>query len=379
MITLSRHIELLLLNHDCVVVPGFGGFIANTAPATCTTGDEFQFAPPSRTIAFNRNLTSNDGLLVQSYMQTYETSYPNALRQMQKEVEQMMDQLAVLGSYRMDRIGVFTQNIKGSIEFCTDTQRLPSPVIYGLGGFTLKSVSALLAENSTKPDEETTVHADIPDSVDVVTADKAAELTSHRDDSANKEVIIRIEKRWLDISVAIAASILIFFLFSYPNTKSSYELSDTCVAGALYVGTPSTSKSAEKDALETNPDQTATEVVQEETTENEADAITENTTEETCDKIEASANVSETAENVDNNKTLYTIILASCVTRENSEVFIKKLKELGFPKAEFVRTGKVNRIHYSTFTSEADAQDTLRALKKANDMFSDAWIMKLTK
>ena len=34
MITLAKHIELLLLEHDCVIVPGLGGFIANHADGT---------------------------------------------------------------------------------------------------------------------------------------------------------------------------------------------------------------------------------------------------------------------------------------------------------------------------------------------------------
>ena len=34
MIELAQHIEVLLLESDCVIVPGFGGFVAHYAPAT---------------------------------------------------------------------------------------------------------------------------------------------------------------------------------------------------------------------------------------------------------------------------------------------------------------------------------------------------------
>ena len=34
MIELSRHIETLLLENDCVIVPDFGGFVAHYNPAT---------------------------------------------------------------------------------------------------------------------------------------------------------------------------------------------------------------------------------------------------------------------------------------------------------------------------------------------------------
>ena len=73
MIELSRHIESLLLAHDCVIVPGLGGFVAHYVPAR-RIAEEQLFLPPSRSVGFNQQLTINDGLLVQSYMQAYDTN-----------------------------------------------------------------------------------------------------------------------------------------------------------------------------------------------------------------------------------------------------------------------------------------------------------------
>ena len=52
MIELAQHIEALLLENDCVIVPGFGGFVAHYAPATHVK-EENLFLPPTRTIGFN--------------------------------------------------------------------------------------------------------------------------------------------------------------------------------------------------------------------------------------------------------------------------------------------------------------------------------------
>ena len=65
MIELSRHIEALLLTHDCVIVPGLGGFVTQYVPAYYVE-EENLFIPPHRTIAFNAGLSLNDGLLVES-------------------------------------------------------------------------------------------------------------------------------------------------------------------------------------------------------------------------------------------------------------------------------------------------------------------------
>ena len=37
MIELVKHIEILLLENDCVIVPGLGGFIAHNRPAQYCT------------------------------------------------------------------------------------------------------------------------------------------------------------------------------------------------------------------------------------------------------------------------------------------------------------------------------------------------------
>ena len=43
MISLAKHIELLLLDHDCVIVPELGTFIANHASACYNEYDDSLF------------------------------------------------------------------------------------------------------------------------------------------------------------------------------------------------------------------------------------------------------------------------------------------------------------------------------------------------
>ena len=83
MIELAQHIETLLLENDCVIVPGFGGFVAHYSPAT-RIKEENIFLPPTRTIGFNPQLKLNDGVLVQSYMSAYDTSFADASRIVRK-------------------------------------------------------------------------------------------------------------------------------------------------------------------------------------------------------------------------------------------------------------------------------------------------------
>ena len=89
MISLARHIEILLLEHDCVVIPGFGGFITKAEEAKFLE-QEWQMMPPFRTVRFNQALQANDGLLVQSYMNIYDASFPAAQKQMLSSWESVL-------------------------------------------------------------------------------------------------------------------------------------------------------------------------------------------------------------------------------------------------------------------------------------------------
>ena len=92
MIELSRHIESLLLDNDCVIVPDLGGFIAHYQPARYEE-DEGVFMPPYRSVGFNPQLMMNDGLLVQSYMQAHHTDYPDAVREIAQGVDTLKNKL----------------------------------------------------------------------------------------------------------------------------------------------------------------------------------------------------------------------------------------------------------------------------------------------
>ena len=72
---LIKHIEILLLNHDCVIIPGFGGFTTQHVDSCYDESDQ-TFFPPKRTIGFNSQLKMNDSLLAQSYIEAFDLSYP---------------------------------------------------------------------------------------------------------------------------------------------------------------------------------------------------------------------------------------------------------------------------------------------------------------
>ena len=112
MIELSRHIEALLLRHDCVIVPGLGGFVTQYVPAHCDDEGGL-FLPPKRIVGFNPDLTLNDGLLVQSFMKTYDASYPEAQRMIENAVADLKARTQKDGDAELKGIGTLTLNLYG--------------------------------------------------------------------------------------------------------------------------------------------------------------------------------------------------------------------------------------------------------------------------
>jgi len=126
-------IRELLFENDCVIVPGFGGFIGNFSPARInkTTG---VFYPPVKKITFNRNLNHNDGLLISKISRSTGVNYGDARYLVEEFVKELTGRLARGEKVGFDHIGTFVNNHEGNVQF------EPEPNInYYAGSFGLES------------------------------------------------------------------------------------------------------------------------------------------------------------------------------------------------------------------------------------------------
>ena len=145
MIELDRHIEILLLSNDCVIVPGLGGFMAHHVDARYDEEDA-SFLPPLRTLGFNPQLKMNDSLLVQSYIEAYDISYPEALRRIESEVDELRQHLETNGRFELNDLGVLQLNDEGNMEFEPCEAGILTPDLYGLSTFEMKPLAIQQAE-----------------------------------------------------------------------------------------------------------------------------------------------------------------------------------------------------------------------------------------
>lgn len=130
---ITSHIRELLFGHDCVIVPGFGGFIGNHTPAHIdkATGT---FYPPVKLISFNRNLNHNDGLLIGKISGSSELNYGDARNLVEEFVAEIRKKLEKGDKVVFDNIGSFSNNREGGVQFEPDRN-----VNYYLGSYGLES------------------------------------------------------------------------------------------------------------------------------------------------------------------------------------------------------------------------------------------------
>lgn len=110
--------ELLLL-HDCVIIPGFGGFIGNYSPARIDAVHH-TFQPPTKKILFNINLKQNDGLLANAVAGAFGTSYSDACRMIDEFSEECRFTLKTEKPFILPQVGQLYPGKEGIIQFEQD-------------------------------------------------------------------------------------------------------------------------------------------------------------------------------------------------------------------------------------------------------------------
>jgi hypothetical protein len=131
---IEEHISELLFEHDCVIVPDFGGFVCNYAPARIDPVKHL-FEPPDKRIIFNKGLTRNDGLLAHHVSGKLKITYAQALDSIAKEVKRYKDDIQKDKRLTLDNIGLLYTDEKGNLLFQQDNKQNYLAESFGLSAF----------------------------------------------------------------------------------------------------------------------------------------------------------------------------------------------------------------------------------------------------
>ena len=109
---LAQYIEELIIQHECVIVPGLGGFVTYRDRASVRNN---RLYAPAHRVRFNHLLTYHDGLLAEAYMQDRQIGYSAALEAIKSDIEQITTSLNSGNTFILGRIGALSLSTNNTI------------------------------------------------------------------------------------------------------------------------------------------------------------------------------------------------------------------------------------------------------------------------
>jgi hypothetical protein len=318
---LAKHIESLLINHNCVIVPNLGGFVAGYISATYLE-EEMLYLPPRRSVGFNPSLSLNDGLLVQSYMYAYDVNFPEATAMIEDTVNEMKKELQDHGEVNLGNIGKIFLSIDGRYEFTYSESGILSPELYALDAF---SISPSI-KNSTKSNTE-----------------EETEITRSKN-----TYTLRINKKLINY---VAAAVVAVFFYIMWATPLSPITGSSNVASIIPIPNP---------------------IKQEQQTSKQPNSATTNTIKETSIQ-----QISGEEIEIVSPENCFTIVLVSKVSLKNANDHTQLLNSKGFDQAKVFKKGKMIRVIYNTFPTSEEAYTKLNELRQQSKYFENAWVLEL--
>lgn len=363
MIELAQHIEVLLLENDCVIVPGLGGFVAHYTPAM-RVEEENIFLPPTRIIGFNPQLKMNDGLLVQSYMAVYGTNFSDATKIVDKTVQELLALLHENGKLDLTNVGELRYTIRDTYDFIPYDNKITTPYLYGFDSFEMPKLSQL---------DKTHVGKTIP-------------FASVADEEETKRRFkFNINRSYLSNAAAMIAVIALFFFLSTPieNTEVMEANYAQLLPNDLF-------EKIEKQSLVITPI-----IVHQQTPKKKEVASSQvkktqspekrNITPVAVKEVkvrqqpvatpEAAETKTLTAQAVQTEKIPYHIIIASVATEQDAERMAKQLVEKGFSDAKAIIGGGKMRVSIQSCPTQEAAYRALGKIRQ-NETFQNAWVLK---
>lgn len=356
---LERHIEILLLSNDCVIVPDFGGFMAHHVDARYD-GRDNMFLPPLRTIGFNPQLTMNDSLLALSYVEAYDISYPDALSRIAEDVREIRAELDINGKYELSDIGTLYLNSQGTYTFEPCEAGLLTPNYYGLDGFVMQPLKEL---GTSANNEEATATAEIvpfdSNAIQQTEENKGNQQSTAEPVFANEQEeeeesseFVQIRKSWLRNAVAACIALIAFFTLSTPLDTPQVQKSKVDISML--------NRLMPKEMVKDNSIKALEEVASEVEKKTEIAGNAERTDKAEIEKQEIA-------------KPHYCIVLASRVTKRNAATYTESLQAKGFKDTRVLITSNNVKVIYGSYETEQQAYTALNQLHH-HEAFADGWV-----
>ncbi len=377
MAELTPYIKQLLYRNDCVIIPNFGGIMAQYASAQVHPIQNI-FSPPHKTLAFNKSLIHNDGLLVSEIVRYTSVSYDAATIAIHQYVRKLEHDLSGKGQAVITGVGKFYYDIEHNLLFESSEENNYLTNAFGFDRFVAKPVMR----------REEVIH----------------QLT-------NEPVKKKVRSRfgWAGFGVLLALIVVGLQIINVSNDFKPFHLdksnfwnsitsiftsadsSNNSKEGAvskanISVETPSHRKDTLVQIIvyqqsPANPTSTTTEVypVLPRSVSNINDSsLTKTNTVYSSEKHPAfnasvATAISYALSVIKKNETKYFVVFACLKSQNRTDLFIEQMKKKGIDVTVLIQDSYY-RVGKGSFNSSEEALDCMRTYRSQG--IADVWVMK---
>jgi cell division septation protein DedD/nucleoid DNA-binding protein len=354
---LEQSIGELLFDHDCVIIPGFGGFVSNYRPAQIHP-TQHTFSPPSKSIVFNRNLKNNDGLLANHLVQKDGLSYSEACTKISEYVTSFSSTLNSGKKLVLVSIGTLFHDIEKNIQFEPDPD-----CNYLLDSFGLVTIQS----PSIKRDGFVKRLEKEPKDREVVPAKVKRSIPVRRYVMLTLAAGVLFTGIWIPLKTDLFKGINYANLNPFANKEKSTYVNTPFAAPALSLNklkplSPVPAEPAANTAVTpSRADEVTAPVKTKELAVPESTAVSATVSE----KIKKNPVQATTGEK-------YSVIGGCFAVPENADHYLDKLRSEGFDPFILQTNSYLKHVSYGSYSSYNDA---MAMLAKARGSNKDAWLL----
>ncbi len=353
---IGRHISELLFDHDCVIVPSLGGFLASNESSRIQLPNHIIF-PPYRRIAFNVYLKQNDGLLANHLVNSENIPYSEATRLIENFTTECFENLDNGKRVNIIEVGALFYDKEKNIQFEASRKFNHLKESFGMEPVHFLPIEREEKKETKKFTPDKTIRPSLPPVID----------------RNEKTVSAKKNKRYLGAAI-VGAALVWVGLNLYFVAPKKYE------STSLNPFDSQTTVISKSDSIRNIPadvQNNDSEITVENTGSTEGIAETTATIAENNSPVTAVEIVPETTvikpppatveENVSAVKTKKHFLIAGVFKiKENADGLLLNLQRAGFSNARIIEANDCHYVSYNDFTNVSDAVSLADSLRGKN-------------
>jgi hypothetical protein len=354
--SIEKYISELLFEHDCVIVPEFGGFVCNYSSAGINPS-KHQFHPPFKKISFNRNLKNNDGLLANQIVQAKGISYADSNSLISEYVDSLKADLSLHKRFELNNIGTFYIGEENTLLFEQDETVNYLQDSFGLSVFSSPAIRREPIERK--------IEKKLKDKVIIPSKERTEEALPSK-------------KRATRYFVAAAAVLMISFLIWLPLQTGVLKNMDYSSLNPFAAKSQPLYKFSEA-AFFPGPDNNASKdnitglIAMASDTIRYLNIMFDGKIPIVVQLQEDATAVVKTKNKEKGVKTSFHIVGGAFAVPENAEKFCKKLISLGYNAK--ILNSKNKSIRFVSYGGFSTREEALQAIDKIRAVQGDVWLM----